>query len=38
MKYFTLCNSVDGPEWSKPVRERQMPYDSTLVESNEQTD
>ena len=25
-------------KWSKPVRERQIPYDFTHVESNEQTE
>ena len=33
---FTLCNSMDGPgecyaKWSKPVRERQVPYDFTRM-------
>ena len=40
---FTLCDSMDGPgeyyaKWNKPVRERQIPYDFTHVESNEQTE
>ena len=40
---FTLSNSMDGPgehyaKWNKPVRERQIPYDFTHVESNEQTE
>ena len=40
---FTLCNSMDGPgehyaKWNKPVRERQIPYDFTHVEPNEQTE
>ena len=31
---FTLCNGMDGPgehyaKWNKPVRERQIPYEST---------
>ena len=39
---FPFCNSMDGPgehyaKWNKPVRERQIPYDFTYVESNEQT-
>ena len=37
---FTLCDSTDGPgehydKGNKPVRERQIPYDFTHVESNE---
>ena len=33
---FTLCSSMDGPwehyaEWNQPVRERQIPYDSTHI-------
>ena len=39
---FTLCDSMDGPgehfvKWNKPIGERQIPYDFTHVESNEQT-
>ena len=42
-KKILLCDSVDGPgehyvKWNKPVRERQMPYEFTHVESNEQTE
>ena len=38
---FSLCKSMDGPgehyaKWNKPVRDRQIPYDFTHVESNEQ--
>ena len=40
---FTLCNSMDAPgehyaKWKKPVGERQILYDFTYVESNEQTE
>ena len=40
---FTLCNSMDRcgehyAKWNKPVRERQIPYDLTHEESNEQTE
>ena len=40
---FTLSDSMDGPgehdaKWNKPVRERQIPYDFTYVEFNEQTE
>ena len=40
---FILCNSMDEPgehcaKWNEPVRERQIPYDFTHVESNEQTE
>ena len=36
-------NSMGGPgehyaEWNKPVRVKQIPYDLTHVESNEQTE
>ena len=44
---FTLCDNMDGPgehyaKWSKPVRERQIPYDFTHMwnlknKMNEQT-
>ena len=39
----TLCNSMDGPgehyaKWNKPIREKQILYDFTHVESNEQTE
>ena len=42
-KVSTLCDSMDGPgehyaKWSKPVRERQVPYDFTHSESNENTE
>ena len=40
---LTLCDNMDGPgehyaKWNKPIRERQIPYDFTHVESNEQTE
>ena len=40
---LNLCDSMDGcgehyAKWNKPVRERQMPYDFTHVESNEQNE
>ena len=40
---FILCNSMDAPgeyhaKWNKPIRERQIPYDFTHVEYNEQTE
>ena len=40
---FTLCNNMDGPgehyaNWNKPIRERQVPYDFTYVEFNEQAE
>ena len=40
---FDLYNSMDErgehyAKWNKPVRERQIPYDFTHVESNEQTE
>ena len=39
---FTLWDSMDETgkhvKWNKPVRERQIPYGFTHVESNEQTE
>ena len=38
---FTLCSNMDGPgehyaKWNKPVRERQIPWFNSYMESNEQ--
>ena len=40
---FTHWDNMDGPgehyaKWNKPVTERQIPFDFTYMESNEQTE